>query len=445
MTVTPVNDPPVAVDDVAVVVEDLPVTIDVLATDSDPDGDVLTIDSFTQPSNGTVTFDDGGTPSDPSDDTLVYTPNANFTGSDSFTYTICDPSDACVTATVTVDVTQAPALGAITGIVWWDLDADGTFDSGETQIGLVRIVIVGFGPDQVLGTADDVSYPSVFSGGPYFLGGLPAGRYQVTVDESTLPANVRTRTYDLGGALTGTVTATVIAGQTRSFVDFGYINLAPNAANDSILAPEGQAVTISVLTNDRDPEGGALTVTRATAPFNGSVAVNADGTITYTPNPGFDGTDSFTYTVCDPGGECATATVIVTVTNTNGPPQPVTASSLTVAKGATWQPLVFIDTPNVYTVSLVGGELPSGVRLNDDGSFTGTTATTGTFTITVRACDQLGACANYTFTITVRDFTLPSTGSNSVGLTEAAMMVLGIGIVLAAIGRRRELRRGLIT
>jgi hypothetical protein len=72
-------------------------------------------------------------------------------------------------------------------------------------------------------------------------------------------------------------------------------------------------VNISVLGNDSDPDGDTLSVTSASNPAHGSVVVNADGTVTYTPDPGFTGTDTFTYTISDGNGGTDTATVTVNV------------------------------------------------------------------------------------------------------------------------------------
>jgi hypothetical protein len=90
------NVAPVAVDDTASTIEGYSVVIDVLANDSDPDSDPLSIDSFTQPANGTV-VDNG-------DDTLTYTPDPGYLGSDPFDYTVSDGRGGLATATVTVDV-----------------------------------------------------------------------------------------------------------------------------------------------------------------------------------------------------------------------------------------------------------------------------------------------------------------------------------------------------
>ncbi len=109
-----------AVDDSVATTEDTPIDIDILANDND----VPSIGSLTttNPTNGTVTINDNGTPTDPSDDSVTYTPDPNFIGTDAFDYTICDNVGNCSTATVTIVVTDATDL---------DSDDDGIVDSFE--------------------------------------------------------------------------------------------------------------------------------------------------------------------------------------------------------------------------------------------------------------------------------------------------------------------------
>jgi len=98
ITVTPVNDPPVAVNDSANAADNgVGVPVAVLTNDSDPDGDTITVVGVTQGSKGTVTFTPTG---------VTYTPNRGTSGVDTFTYTI---SDGALTATATVTITVAPA------------------------------------------------------------------------------------------------------------------------------------------------------------------------------------------------------------------------------------------------------------------------------------------------------------------------------------------------
>jgi hypothetical protein len=96
-------------------------------------------------------------------------------------------------------------------------------------------------------------------------------------------------------------------------------NQPPDAVNDSASTSQGQSVTIPVLVNDSDPENDPFSITGTTPPANGSIVVNADGTITYTPNSGFSGQDTFTYTISDGSGGTDTATVTVNVAP-NAPP-----------------------------------------------------------------------------------------------------------------------------
>jgi uncharacterized repeat protein (TIGR01451 family) len=97
-------------------------------------------------------------------------------------------------------------------------------------------------------------------------------------------------------------------------------NQPPVAVNDTATTNEDAAITISVLSNDSDPENDALTITSVTQGANGAVTINAGATVRYTPNTNFNGSDSFTYTVNDGLGGTSTATVTVTVNAVNDPP-----------------------------------------------------------------------------------------------------------------------------
>ena len=95
--------------------------------------------------------------------------------------------------------------------------------------------------------------------------------------------------------------------------NYGDKNKDPMATADTATTAREVPVTIEVLANDSDPDGDPLDVVSVTQGANGEVALNDDGTVTYTPAAGFDGTDSFTYTIDDDHGGQATGTVTVTV------------------------------------------------------------------------------------------------------------------------------------
>lgn len=110
-----------AINDLAATNVNTSVDINILANDNDiPSIGTLII---TNPSNGNITLNNGGTPNNPSDDNITYTPVSGFLGNDAFTYTLCDDAGHCSTATVTV---MANANGADL-----DSDDDGIVDSFE--------------------------------------------------------------------------------------------------------------------------------------------------------------------------------------------------------------------------------------------------------------------------------------------------------------------------
>ena len=124
----------------------------------------------------------------------------------------------------------------------------------------------------------------------------PAGNYTVTYRVCTIDTPVACGVAQVIVVIPATPTSTV----------------APIAADDRVETARNTPVTINVLANDTP--NGATTPNVVTAPLNGTAVVNPDGTIEYTPNTGFVGTDRLVYTLCNAGG-CATATVNIEVTN----------------------------------------------------------------------------------------------------------------------------------
>ena len=111
ITVTPVNDPPVAIDDLFYIQRNLQISATVAPNDKDPDNDPLIFSLITQPTNGTITFNVNGS--------FTYQPRSGFKGRDTFNYRICDPFGLCDEATVDliiqplVTVKLTPANGVI--------------------------------------------------------------------------------------------------------------------------------------------------------------------------------------------------------------------------------------------------------------------------------------------------------------------------------------------
>jgi hypothetical protein len=224
VTVTPVNDNPDAIDDAATVAEDSGATvIDVLANDSiAPDvGETLTVTAVTQGANGSVTFTPGN---------VSYTPNANFFGSDSFTYTISDGNGGSDTATVNVTVTpvndnpdaidDAATVAEDSGATVIDVLANDSIapDVGET---LTVTAVTQGANGSVTFTPGNVSYTPNAN----FFG---SDSFTYTISDGN------------GGSDTATVNVTVTP-----------VNDNPDAIDDAAtVAEDSGATVIDVLAND---------------------------------------------------------------------------------------------------------------------------------------------------------------------------------------------------
>uniref|UniRef100_UPI0021DA78A7 retention module-containing protein n=1 Tax=Pseudomonas sp. RIT-PI-AD TaxID=3035294 RepID=UPI0021DA78A7 len=209
-------------------------------------------------------------------------------------------------------------------------------------------------------------------------------------------------------------------------VEVAPVNDAPVANPDSASTPSATPVTIDVLRNDSDVDGDPLTLTGASA-ANGSVTVNPDGSLSYTPNDGFSGTDTITYGVADGQGGTAGSSVTVTVTAPVPPPQPANTPPEARPDSATTQQNRPV-TVNVLAndrdadgdaLSVTGASASHGsVTVNANGtlSYTPGSGFTGTDTITYGIADGHGGTASSTVTITV---TAPAGPANAAPIATA--------------------------
>jgi len=226
-------------------------TLDVLANDSDIDGDTLSVDSTSSPSHGSVTINGDGT--------LIYTPEANFNGSDSFSYTLSDGNGGSDAGSVTVTVAAVNDPGAISG------DTSGAGDEDTTLSGALS----GTDPD---GLTDGI----------YFAVSVDPAHGSAAIDAATGTWGYAPQA-DFNGTDSFTVTLTDDAGGITS----QFISVSVAAVNDVPLftstAPVGAtqdtAYGYSVTASDVDA-GNSLTITAPTKPAWLSLTDNGDGTAT---------------------------------------------------------------------------------------------------------------------------------------------------------------------
>ncbi len=293
MVVLPVNDPPVANDDLGnVTLEDTPLLINVLANDSDVDGNPITIVSTTTPLRGTVSVAAGGA--------LLYTPNPNAFGNDVFQYTITDFVGGVDAATVALSITpvnDAPSAGN-----------DGPVPLAEDTVKVITLALMLANDLDVDGdplAVISVSAPlhgtaSLIIGG----GGTVTGvQYVPNANFSGTDAFTYTVEDPSGASDFAIVTLQILP-----------VNDPPVAQNDFLVLDQDTSATAAVLANDTDVDGNPLTISAILAgALNGSAVVNAGGTITYTPIAGFFGIDHVVYQVSDGNGGTDSASLDIAI------------------------------------------------------------------------------------------------------------------------------------
>ncbi len=273
VTIDPVDDPPVAVDDAASVTEDVTTPIDVVDNDTDIDGGTKLVQSKTNGTHGDVTITGGGTG-------VSYDPDLNYAGADSFKYHLNGGSEATVSITIAA-VDDAP--------VAIDDEANIAEDLAT--------------PINVLGNDDDVDgglmHVVAKSNGTHGTVTITGGGTGLSYDPAVNYTGSDSFTYDLNGGSQATVTVTV-----------GAIDDAPVAVDDAASVAEDVTTPIDVLDNDTDIDGGLMHVVAKSNGVHGDVAITGGGTeVSYDPDLNYVGEDTFTYGLN--GGSTATVTVTV--------------------------------------------------------------------------------------------------------------------------------------
>ena len=365
VTVTPVNEAPMAADDSVTTAEDATAVIDVLFNDTDPDSDTLTITEVSQPTHGSVGVDDGK---------ITYTPVANYSGADSFTYTITDGT-LTDTATVTVTITAAGPINtapvAYDNLTYYTTNENTTLNVFSYD-GLIDWEAHDSDGDEL--TASLVSNPS---NGTIDLNA--DGSFTYTPDFDFVGKDAFTFTVSDGQLTSNTATVGIMvaAGGNSSPAAYdGYENVRENG---TLVVPASQGLITDW--HSHDPDSDVLNAFLLRATVNGQVSVNVDGSYTYTPNTGYTGADSFTYTVSDGTHTSNTATVTITVHDANEETAPEAYgdsrtvdqnSMLTVpaSDGLLSRTTAYDNEGDGLTAVLGAGTTYGQLTLNADGSYT---------------------------------------------------------------------------
>ena len=383
VTIAVVDRVPAAAADSYATARNTALTVDppgVLANDADPDGDPLTAVLEDDVTNGSLTLNaDGG---------FTYEPGISYVATDAFTYRASDGAESGNLATVTITITNAApeatadafttalnaplAVPPVDGVLANDTDADGDAltatlvdDVGNGTLTLASDGSFTYAPDAGFAGTDGFTYVA-----------------EDGVAESPIATVAITVTNDAPSA----------SADAYSVVHDTTLNVAPPG----------------ILDDDTDPNGDPLTAILVDDVDDGTLALSGDGSFAYTPDPGFVGSDGFSYAVTDGAATSAPAAVTINVTNV----APVaTADSYGVAEDGTLSVSAVngvLDNDgdldgDALTASLVSDVSNGTLTLAPDGSFTYTPTPgyTGTDTFTYQASDGITTSATTTVTVTV--------------------------------------------
>jgi VCBS repeat-containing protein len=380
LDVTPVDDPPVAVDDSFTVVQDSGAnTLDVMANDTDIDGGINTVQSVTQGTHGTVAITNGGA-------NVSYTPAAGYCSAtpDTFTYTLNGGSQATVSVKVTC-LNQPPVANPDSG-AGFSTDQNTPIDTGnvltnDTDPDGDTLSVVSMDTTGTKGTVTNKNDGTFhYDPGTAFVS-LAAGQTGTDTFKYTISDGH-------GHTASATVTITITG-----------LNDPPVAVNDHATTTEDATILIPVLANDSDPDNDTLLLSGVETPDNGGTATVIGDQIQF--NPGFAFQDlnvgqqrvtTFTYDVTD-GTVFVQGTVTVTVTGLDDPPHATVdvytsedqsvPAGLTLAVGTSpSEPHISvpgsvldndtdIDTPHANLTATAGTTSVNGgvVAMNPDGTF----------------------------------------------------------------------------
>ena len=386
ITVTNVNDAPTTALDSATTQEDVPATVAVTANDTDVDGDALNVTQVSC-NAGSVTINPN--------QSLQVSPPSNFTGTITCSYTIGDGNGGTANGQLTLQVSSVN-------------DAPTTVADSATTLEDVPVTVAVLANDSDAdGDGLIVSNVSCSTGS---CGINPNGSVTVTA-----PPNFNgpivcsyTASDNNGGLTSGQLALTVTA-----------VNDNPVASPDSATTDDNTLVVVPVLANDVDVDGDAVTLLAAGVCQQGTMTANADGTITYKPNQGFNGTDQCDYTVTDPFGGVGSGLLTVAVTEVNESPMLTNPGDQETTEGSAVSLQLNASDPDGDAVTFTATGLPPGVSIDPStGLISGAPdpGTAGSHPVSVTIADSHGGSHTIEFTWVVS----PSGGTNESPVCSAA-------------------------
>ena len=408
--VTPVNDAPVANADLATINEDaIALLIDVLANDSDIDGDSLILSEVSADSGTALIVENQ----------IQYAPAPDANGEATVTYSIKDAQDANATSTLSITIlpiNDAPFATADTA----------TMDEDAAPITI-----------DVLANDSDVDGDSlVISTASADIGTATIVNNQIQYTPAANANGVATVIYTASDNKGGTASSTLA-------IAINPINDAPVATADTATIDEDAApITIDVLANDSDVDGDSLVISNATADVGAVSVVNNQ--IQYTPAAHANGVATVTYTASDNNGGTASSTVAITINPINDAPV-ATADTATMDEDAAPITIdVLANDSDVdgdsLAISTASADVGTATIVNNQIQYTPAANANGVATVTYTASDNNGGTASSTLAITINPINdAPIVAEQSFSINEDATDSDIIGTIVATDNENQDL------
>ncbi len=362
------------------------------ATNDVSNGDVMTFAAIGLGTEGSWAVQSNGNYS--------FTPTTNFKGTAVQTYQVCNTSGFCDTAVIYIKVTDEPALSS------QNIAPNALNDNAQTELNTAvtgNVLNNDFDPDAHTLTLTTTPIRNPTNGD---LTLNANGTFTYTPNNNFIGQDTFLYRICDNGSPNLCDTAQVII--TVLIDNNGTANDRPNAQDDAAAGFKGTSITGTLAANDRDPNGNALIYNTlpptGSHPTNGSVAINANGTFTYTPSsPTFTGSDQFQYVVCDNGTPslCDTATVYMMVYPKPNYPPVLSKAAETTTEDVAIQICLNITDLNeddTFTASLQSqpnhGTVTSVIITNNQlcVNYSPERDYNGQDTICIIVCDQTGLC-----------------------------------------------------
>ncbi|WP_165921878.1 Ig-like domain-containing protein, partial [Natronoflexus pectinivorans] len=384
ITIHPVPDPPVAVNGWYTTKENVAAIIPIYELVSDPDDDIdfETIEIITPPIHGNLS---PGT----EEGTLIYTPDTGFSGDDSFQFRISDLTDLQSNiATVTIQVSdQAPTAN----------DVEITIDEDETVV-----IDVLFNDTDPQDNIDPSTVTITIE---------PLHGQATTNPDGTVTYIPDENYFGLDSFYYRVCDETNYCDEAKVTITINPVNDPPVANDNEATLKQNTSTLVDVLSNDYDVDNtiDELTLSISVAPQYGTAEISTTPRgIIYTPNPGYFGTDQFIYRLTDPEGLWDEATVYLTITWVNSPPEPQDNHFGPVREEGMLLNVLENDIDpddniDPSTVTIVVQPQHGNITVNSDGSifFLPEEGYIGSDSFVYSVCDTEGACGDATVTLDI--------------------------------------------